>query len=52
MVPIRIAAFATMFHQEWGSRGDRPARSRLRASVLSPAPAQENLVAMPGESSS
>ena len=28
MVPIRIAAFATMFHQDWGSRGDRPARSR------------------------
>jgi hyaluronan synthase len=23
MVPIRIAAFATMFHQDWGSRSDR-----------------------------
>ena len=52
MVPIRIAAFATMFHQEWGSRGDKPARSRLRSSLLRPTPAQETLVAMTGESSS
>jgi hyaluronan synthase len=52
MVPIRIAAFATMFHQQWGSRGDKPARSRLRSAVLRPRPAQETLVAMPGESSS
>jgi hyaluronan synthase len=50
MVPIRIAAFATMFHQEWGSRGDRPARSRLRSSLLRPEPAQESVMAMPGES--
>jgi hyaluronan synthase len=52
MVPIRIAAFATMFHQEWGSRGDKPARSRLRPVLLRPARAQETLIAMPGESSS
>jgi cellobiuronic acid synthase len=52
MVPIRIAAFATMFHQEWGSRGDRPARSGLRPSLLRPEPMPETLVAMPGESSS
>jgi hypothetical protein len=53
MVPIRIAAFASMFHQEWGSRGgDKPARSRLRSSLLSPGVAQETLIAMPGESSS
>jgi hyaluronan synthase len=50
MVPIRIAAFATMFHQEWGSRSDRPARSRLRSSLLRPEPAQESVMAMPGES--
>jgi hyaluronan synthase len=49
MVPIRIAAFATMFHQEWGSRGDKPARSR---SLLRPSSAREALIAMPGESSS
>jgi hyaluronan synthase len=52
MVPIRIAAFATMFHQDWGSRGDRPARSGLRSSLLRPDPVPETLVAMPGESSS
>ena len=52
MVPIRIAAFATMFHQDWGSRGDKPARSRLRSSLLRPRPARETLIAMPGESSS
>ncbi len=52
MVPIRIAAFATMFHQEWGSRSDRPARSGLRSSLLRPEPVPETLVAMPGESSS
>jgi hyaluronan synthase len=50
MVPIRIAAFATMFHQEWGSRGDRPARSRLRSNLLRPEPAQESVMAMSGES--
>jgi cellulose synthase/poly-beta-1,6-N-acetylglucosamine synthase-like glycosyltransferase len=32
MVPIRIAAFATMFHQSWGSRGDRPALLSVRSS--------------------
>jgi cellobiuronic acid synthase len=50
MVPIRIAAFATMFHQGWGSRGDRPARSRARVSLLPAEPARETVSAMPSES--
>jgi hyaluronan synthase len=51
MVPIRIAAFATMFHQGWGSRSDKPARSGLRPSLLRPAPARETVMVMTGESS-
>jgi hyaluronan synthase len=50
MVPIRIAAFATMFHQGWSSRGDRPARSRVRLSLLPTEPTRETVSAMPGES--
>jgi hyaluronan synthase len=50
MVPIRIAAFATMFHQGWGSRGDRPARSRVRISLLPAEPVRETVPAMPSES--
>ena len=49
MVPIRIAAFATMFHQGWGSRSDRPALSRVRDSLLRPEPAQETVTVMSGE---
>jgi hyaluronan synthase len=52
MVPLRIGAFATMFHQEWGSRTDRPALSRVRTSLLRPEPAPETVRVMPGESSS
>jgi hyaluronan synthase len=50
MVPVRIAAFATMFHQGWGSRRDRPARSRVRASLLPVEPGRETVSAMPSES--
>jgi hyaluronan synthase len=49
MVPIRIAAFATMFHQGWGSRSDRPALSRVRDSLLRAEPAQETVAVMSGE---
>ena len=52
MVPIRIAAFATMFHQDWGSRGDRPTLSHIRAPVLIAEHRHEAVAAMPGESSS
>jgi hyaluronan synthase len=51
MVPIRIAAFATMFHQEWGSRTDRPERSHLRSALLRAEPGQETVMVVPGESS-
>jgi hyaluronan synthase len=50
MVPIRIAAFATMFHQDWSSRGDRQARSAVRPSLLRPEAMQESLTVVPGES--
>jgi hypothetical protein len=33
MVPLRIAAFATMFHQDWSSRG-REAPAMVRVPVL------------------
>jgi hyaluronan synthase len=52
LVPIRIAAFATMFHQGWGSRADRPALSRVRSSLLYAEPGHETLPVMSGESSS
>jgi hyaluronan synthase len=51
MVPLRIAAFATMFHQGWGSRTDKPALSPVRASLLSADHAPETLRVVPGESS-
>jgi cellobiuronic acid synthase len=50
MVPIRIAAFATMFHQSWGSRPDRQQRSRVRASLLPGEPVPETVTVMPAES--
>ena len=50
MVPLRIAAFATMFHQGWGSRTDRPALSPVRASLLSAEPGRDTLRVVPGES--
>jgi len=36
MVPIRIAAFATMFHQGWANRTERPELSPLRSPLLRP----------------
>jgi hyaluronan synthase len=50
LVPIRIAAFATMFHQSWNTRGDRPAFPRVRSRLLRPEGAQETVAVMPGES--
>ncbi len=52
MVPIRIAAFATMFHQDWSSRGDRRARSAVRAPLLRAEALPESLSVVPGESRS
>ena len=49
MVPIRIAAFATMFHQGWTSRPGRVALSPVHASLLRPEPAADTVLAMPGE---
>jgi hyaluronan synthase len=50
MVPIRIAAFATMFHQGWSSRSDRGRLSRVRGPVLHIEPPHDTLPVMPGES--
>ena len=49
MVPIRIAAFATMFHQGWTSRPDRPELSPVHASLLLPERPGDTVLAMPGE---
>jgi hyaluronan synthase len=37
MVPLRIAAFATMFHQDWSSRGGRAAPAMAAVSSLAEA---------------
>jgi hyaluronan synthase len=50
MVPIRIAAFATMFHQGWSSRTDRQRLSRIRSPALHIERPPESLSVMPGES--
>jgi hyaluronan synthase len=34
LAPIRLAAFATMFHQGWSTRTDRPALSSARPELL------------------
>jgi hyaluronan synthase len=34
VVPIRLAAFATMFHQGWSTRTDRPALASARSELL------------------
>ena len=49
MVPIRIAAFATMFHQGWSSRPDRIDLSPVHASLLRPEHPADTVLAMPGE---
>jgi hypothetical protein len=49
---LRIAAFATMFHQDWSSRHHRPALPTLRQSLLPADPIPEIVTAMPGESTS
>jgi hypothetical protein len=38
MVPIRLVAFATMFHQGWGSRSDDARPARAAAAALLPEP--------------
>jgi hyaluronan synthase len=50
LVPIRIAAFATMFHQGWTSRGDRRALSRGRSPLLHREVPHETVAVMSGES--
>ena len=46
MVPIRIAAFATMFHQGWTTRSDRVQRVAFRR----PERARESVAVISGES--
>ena len=43
LVPIRIAAFATMFHQGWGARDDPEPRSHVRPMLLRAEPSPETL---------
>jgi hypothetical protein len=50
LVPIRIAAFATMFHQSWTSRDDQRALSPVRSHLLPIEPIDETLTLVPGES--
>jgi hypothetical protein len=50
LAPIRIAAFATMFHQSWTSRSDQPSLSRIRSHLLPTEPIDETVAVMPGES--
>jgi hypothetical protein len=50
LVPIRIAAFATMFHQGWTTRGDQRALSRVRSPFLHAEGPPETVTVMPGES--
>jgi len=52
MVPVRLAAFATMFHQGWITRPDRPELSAVRAPLLLDDPARETVMAMQGEQAS
>jgi hyaluronan synthase len=50
LVPIRIAAFATMFHQSWTSRDDRSALSGVRSRLLPAVVIDETVSVVPGES--
>jgi hypothetical protein len=52
MVPIRIAAFATMFHQGWGSRMDQAAPVTRRSARMRPERAREAVPAVSAESGS
>jgi hyaluronan synthase len=52
MVPVRIAAFATMFHQGWITRTDRPGLSAVRSSLLIDEPGRETVMAMQGDQAS
>jgi hypothetical protein len=47
--PVRIAAFATMFHKGWITRPDRPDLSAVRSSLLPDKPAPEIFMAMQGD---
>jgi hypothetical protein len=49
LVPVRIAAFATMFHKRWITRPDRPDLSAVRSSLLPDEPAPEIFMAMQGD---
>jgi glycosyltransferase involved in cell wall biosynthesis len=51
LVPVR-AALATMFHQGWITRPDRPDLSAVRSSLLPDEPAPEILMAMQGDHAS
>jgi hypothetical protein len=50
--PVRIAAFATMFHRGWITRRDRPDLSAVRSSSLPDEPAPEIFMAMQGDHAS
>jgi len=52
MVPLRIAAFATMFHQGWSTRPDRPDLSTVRSTLLLDERGRETVMAMQGEQAS
>jgi hyaluronan synthase len=52
MVPVRIAAFATMFHQGWNTRSDRPGLSVVRSSLLLEEAPRETVMAMQGDQAS
>jgi hypothetical protein len=52
LLPVRIAAFATMFHQGWITRPDRPDLSAVRSSLLPDEPAPEIFMAMHGDHAS
>jgi hypothetical protein len=50
--PVRIAAFATMFHKGWITRPDRSDLSVVRSSLLPDEPAPEIFMAMQGDHAS
>jgi hypothetical protein len=52
MGPVRIAAFATMFHPGCITRPDRPDLSAVRSSLLPDEPERESFMAMQGDHAS